>query len=158
MDLAQNLRLENTFQVFCKIIHLVVLISHFWKVLLLKIPQNVLHFIQTLLQRPRRFFSDYVENHPYSTNGLGGYCATVRHEVISWSTNATSSPFYCIFCIIKKNICNIPVVQYTSNTFPAFSNKALVMRTSNNTTSILGDHVPWIRLFQNLIVSKNYKC
>ena len=42
----------------------------------------------------------------------------------------------------KKNICNILVVQHASDNFPAFSNTALVMRTSNNTTSILGDHVP----------------
>ena len=139
MGLAQKLRLEDTFQVVCKKNPFGCFYFSFLKSFVIDDPSN---FIQTLLKDQDDSFSDYVKNHPYSTNGLGGYCATVRHEVISWSTNATSSPFYCIFCIIKKNICNIPVVQYTSNTFPAFSNKALVMRTSNNTTSILGDHVP----------------
>ena len=123
-------------------------------------------------------FSDYVKNHPYSTNGLGGYCATVRHEVISRSTNATRYPFYCIFCIIKllhilhykMNIWNIfcitkriYVTFLSCNMHLTISLLSLITRhrldsNSNNTTSILGDHVPWIRLFQYLIVSKNYKC
>ena len=112
MGLAQNWRLENTFQVFCKIIHLVVFISHFWKVLLLKIPQNVLHFIQTLLKRPRWLFFRLCQKpswfHEWTwwllrhSQTRGHFPEYKRHTL----------SLYCIFCITKRKLHTFIIKEY----------------------------------------------